>query len=89
MLSVLMILLAAALPLRGRLPTYYTHGAITPTGASRGSGSSNYGPHTKADRAALLIEVRGGKQRRPPERGRLHADGVVSLPLRTSRGRGV
>jgi hypothetical protein len=33
MLSVLMILLAAALPKRGAPPTYYTHGAITPTGA--------------------------------------------------------
>src|SRR6201987_1427255 len=40
-------------PSAGRPPTYYTHGAITPTGASRGSGSSSYGPHTKADRAAL------------------------------------
>ena len=36
MLSVLMLLLDAALPLAGPRPTYYTHGAITPTGASRG-----------------------------------------------------
>jgi hypothetical protein len=41
-------------PSAGRPPTYYTHGAITPTGASRGSGSSSYGPHTKADRASFV-----------------------------------
>ena len=52
MLLVLMRLLDAALAQRVGRP-HYTHGAITPTGASRGSGSSSYGPHTKADRAAL------------------------------------
>jgi hypothetical protein len=40
---------------------------------------------------SAVIEVRGGKQRRPPPSGmsRLHAASVVSFPLRTSHGRGV
>jgi hypothetical protein len=40
MLSVLMVLLDAALAQRVGRP-HYTHGATTPTGAWRGSGSSN------------------------------------------------
>src|ERR1700741_3629261 len=40
-------------PSSGRPPTYYTHGSITPTGAWRGSDSSNSRSPPGADRAAL------------------------------------
>jgi hypothetical protein len=75
MLSVLMTLRDAALPQRVGGATYYTDGAITPTGASRGSGSSNsWSPHG-ADRAALPYEKARGEVARTREH-----DGGVHRP---------
>src|ERR1700745_2836709 len=45
-------------PSAGRPPTYYTHGAITPTGAWRGSDSSTHGPHQGRTGPRFLKDAR-------------------------------